>query len=124
MGVVNEACYTLLSKTYIHNGRLQEATSLLQSATSHFPNSQKLKSLLCDVSEKSLVSNEDQYLDSIFTKLCEHSKVSGYLKDQQFVTKLEMLVRNPSLLDSLGKLDARIYEAYDLMLMADESAPE
>ena len=59
-------------------------------------------------------------MEKVFTKFCEHPVISTYLKDESFLTKLEILVRNTKMVDSLSKLDPRIREAYDVLLMSEE----
>lgn len=42
------------------------------------------------------------------------------MKDESFLTKLERLIRNPTLANALSKIDPRIKEAADALMMADE----
>lgn len=43
------------------------------------------------------------------------------MKDEAFLTKVERMIRNPSLTAALEKMDPRIRLAADAMLMADEN---
>lgn len=56
----------------------------------------------------------------MFEKLCMHPNIREYLKDESFLTKVERMIRNPSLTSALSKLDPRISEVSEFMLMADE----
>jgi hypothetical protein len=44
----------------------------------------------------------------MFAKFCDHPKLRTYLQDESFLTKLEMLVRNPQIVNQLAKVDKRI----------------
>ncbi len=67
-----------------------------------------------------IAGNEERYLEMMFYKFCQHPKIRGYLNDESFLTKLEMLVRNPTIVNQLSKADPRIAEAYDIMLLSEE----
>jgi hypothetical protein len=67
-----------------------------------------------------MVSNEENYMELMLMKMCQHPKVSTYLKDESFLTKLEMLIRSPSMVNQLAKADPRILDAYDAMLLAED----
>lgn len=56
----------------------------------------------------------------MFEKLCMHPQVRNYLKEEAFLTKVERMIRNPSLTNALAKMDPRVREAAEAMMMADE----
>lgn len=49
-----------------------------------------------------------------------HPQVRNYLKEEAFLTKVERMIRNPSLTNALAKMDPRVREAAEAMMMADE----
>lgn len=51
-----------------------------------------------------------------------HPKIREYLKEESFLTKVERLIRNPALGAQLQKMDPRIMEVSEFMLMAEENA--
>ena len=56
----------------------------------------------------------------MFEKLCLHPKIREYLKEESFLTKVERVIRNPSLASVMAKMDPRIMEVTEFMLMAEE----
>lgn len=47
-------------------------------------------------------------MERVLEKMCMHPKVRGYLKEESFLTKLEIMIRSPSMVNSLAKADPRI----------------
>ena len=44
----------------------------------------------------------------MFVKFCEHPVICNYLKDESFLTKLQIMIRNFKMVDTLSKIDPRI----------------
>lgn len=68
--------------------------------------------------EKTIVNDEDLFMDKMFEKLCMDPRTRDYLKDESFLTKLERFIRNPSLGSVLEKMDPRIKEAADVLMLS------
>lgn len=71
--------------------------------------------------EKVIAGDEETYMELMFEKLCQHPTVKDYLKEEAFLTKVERIIRNPSLTSALEKLDPRIREASEALMMSDEN---
>jgi tetratricopeptide (TPR) repeat protein len=112
--------YGLLANSLRKTKLNAECLSVLKEAVGKHPNDKKLQAMLKDCLEVETAANPDRYVELMFEKFCEHPKLREYLKDESFLTKLEMLVRNPQLANQLAKTDRRVLEAYDAMMLSED----
>lgn len=98
-----------------------EAQKLAQDSLKQYPYHKKLQDLAKLSKEKVITGDEETYMELMFEKLCQHPKVKDYLKEEAFLTKVERIIRNPSLTGALEKLDPRIKEASEALMMSDEN---
>jgi hypothetical protein len=58
-------------------------------------------------------------LEKIFEKLLSVPTIRKYMSEESFLTKVEKMITNPSLAGALIKLDERLAEVQEVILMAD-----
>ncbi len=58
-------------------------------------------------------------MDRIFEKLLSVPSIRQYMTEEPFLTKVEKMISNPSLAAALIKMDGRLAEVQEIILMAD-----
>jgi len=58
-------------------------------------------------------------MDKIFEKLLSEPKIRNYMSEESFLTKVEKMVKNPSLASALIKMDPRLADVQEIILMAE-----
>ena len=102
--------------------KFEEAGKVSKEALELFPHHKKIKDLSKTNKEKMIANDQELFVEAMFEKLCMHPRIREYLKDESFLTKVERMIRNPSLTSTLAKMDPRIEEANEVLLMAEEEA--
>ena len=64
--------------------------------------------------------NDEEYLEQLFTKLLRVPRIRVYMAEEPFLTKLEKMIRNPSIASALIKMDERLAEAQEVILSVDD----
>jgi hypothetical protein len=59
-------------------------------------------------------------MDRIFEKLLSEPKIRNFMQEESFLTKVEKLIKNPSLAGALIKIDPRLADVQEIILMAEE----
>ena len=84
-----------------------------------FPDNKKYLDTLKIVEEIQITEDEDEYMDKIFEKLLSEPKKRNYMSEESFLTKVEKMVKNPSLASVLIKMDPRLADVQEIILMAE-----
>lgn len=59
-------------------------------------------------------------MDKIFEKLLRDGRIRQWMQEEPFLTKVEKMIKNPALSSALIKMDARLAEVQEAILMAEE----
>ena len=57
-------------------------------------------------------------MDMIFEKLLSEPKIRNFMQEEPFLTKVEKMIKNPALASALIKMDPRLADVQEIILMA------
>lgn len=83
---------------------------ILEEGKKAYPYHKKYLDILKTIDEIQIVEDDEQFMDKVFEKLMGYPKIREFMKDESFLTKVEKMIRNPSLSAALIKMDGRLVD--------------
>ena len=93
---------------------------IIEKGRKSYPEHKKYIDLIKTVTELQITEDQEEYMDRIFEKLLSEPKIRDCMGDQSFLTKIEKMIKNPALASALIKMDPRLADVQEVILMAEE----
>ena len=71
------------------------------------------------IEEIQIAEDDDEYMDKLFEKLLSDPKIREFMQEESFLTKVEKMIKNPALALALIKMDPRLTDVQEIILMAE-----